>query len=100
VEKLSVKEVETALSNAMHPEISYSLVKLGMIRGVEVNGSVVSLTLLLPFPNIPIKGDLVRIIEESIKKLGKNLKVEVKTSEMNEEERKRFLVMAREGWML
>ncbi len=100
MEKLSVKEVETALSKAMHPEISYSLIKLGMVRAVKVKDSTVSLNLVLPFLHVPIKEDLERLVRESIKKLGKNLKIEIKTSEMNEEEREKFLAMARDGWRL
>ncbi len=100
MERLSRQGVETALSKAMHPEINYSLVKLGMIKNVEVSEGVVSLTLVLPFLNIPIKDDLIRLVKGAISKLGKNVRVGVKISEMSEEEREKFLAMAREGWML
>jgi len=100
MEKLSVKEVEAALSKAMHPEISYSLVKLGMVKEIEVKDASVSLTLLLPFLGIPIKEDLINIVKEAVSKLGKDLKIEIKTSEMNEEEKKRFIKLARDGWAL
>ena len=96
MEKITKKDIEDALSKAIHPEINYSLVKLGMIKDTKAEDSNVSVTLALPFLAIPIKEDLINLIKESIKSLDKDMIVEVKTAEMSEKEK--FMGLAQEGW--
>ncbi len=92
------KEIEDALSKVMHPEIDNSLIKLGMIKDIKVEDDEVSVTLNLPFLNVPIKDLLISLIKEPIEKSGKKAKIEI--TEMNEEERMKFMQLAREGWKL
>jgi len=100
MEKISKKEIKDALSNVMHPEISYNLLKLGMIKDIEFKENKVNVTLLLPFLGIPIKEDLLNLTKESIRNLNKNIKIEIKTAEINEKEKEKFMKMAKDGWML
>jgi len=100
MEKVSSKTVEVELSKVIHPEINFSLVALGMIKGIEVKDTSVSLTLLLPFLGIPIKEDLISIVKEAINKLGENLKVEITISEMNKDEKEKFMQLSKKGWAL
>lgn len=100
--KLSEKDIESVLSKLMHPEISYSLIDLGMIKNIAVNSSSnsVSVSLLLPFLEIPIKEDLIHSLKESITALNKDMQVKVKIEEMDSQEKAKFMEMARDGWML
>ena len=98
--KISKKDVENVLLKTIHPEINFSLMRLGMIKDIDVKDSKVSLVLLLPFKEIPIKDMLIDLIKESIKKLDKNMDIKVKIAEMNESEKAKFMELAREGWMV
>ena len=94
----SSQDVEQALSKVMHPEISYSLVGLGMINDVVNKENKVGLTLKLPFLGIPIKEDLIQSIKGALADLDKSIQVEINEEEMNQEEREKFMRMAKEGW--
>lgn len=98
MKSIKKKDIRIGLSKVIHPEINYSLIELGMIKDIEAKDAVVSITLVLPFLNIPIKEDLIGLIKGSVKKLGKNIKIEIKTAEMNGDEKERFMKLAREGW--
>jgi len=95
-EAISEKKVNELLTEIIHPEINYSLVDLGMIKGVVVKDNVVTLTLKLPFLEIPIKDLLINTIEEELKK--NNVDVKINIVQMNQEERAKFMRMAQEGW--
>ena len=96
--RFSSPDVEQALSKVMHPEISYSLVGLGMINDVVNKENKVGLTLKLPFLGIPIKEDLIQSIKGALADLDKSIQVEINEEEMNQEEREKFMRMAKEGW--
>jgi len=95
-EAISEKKVNEVLTKIIHPEINYSLVDLGMIKDVVVKDNVVTLTLKLPFLEIPIKDLLINTIEEELKKI--NVDVKINITQMSEEERAKFMKMAQEGW--
>jgi len=63
------KKVGEILSRIMHPEIDYSLVDLGVIKNVVMKNNRVTLTLKLPFLEVPIKDFLVNGIKEELGKL-------------------------------
>ena len=90
---ISASEIREKLKKVFHPEINNNLVELGMIRDVAVEGSTVLIKLALPFPDVPIKEDLINLIKESIQG---DLRVDVVM--MNDKERETFLQKAREGW--
>ena len=98
VKNISEEGAHQAIGQVMHPEISRSLVELGMVRDVALKGDEVTLTLVLPFLGIPasIKDYLVDSLRQTVMKLG--AKVEVRIAEMNQEERLAFLAMEQEGW--
>jgi metal-sulfur cluster biosynthetic enzyme len=93
---ISEEEVRQALAEVMHPAIDRTLVELGIIKNVTFRDNGVALTLLLPFPNIPIKDYLANSVREAVMKLG--LEVEIKIGQMNQEEVQSFLAMEQEGW--
>jgi Mrp family chromosome partitioning ATPase len=95
--KLTQSEVYRVLANIPHPEIpSQDLVGLGMIPVVEVQGKFVTVTLELPFMNIPIKQDLIDSIREAVSGLQEELEIEVVTREMSPEQRAAFMTTARQ----
>ena len=96
--RFSPQDVEQALSKVMHPEISFSLIDLGMINNVIIKENKVGLTLKLPFLGIPIKEDLIQSIKGALADLDESIQVEINEKEMNQEERDTFMRMAKEGW--
>jgi Mrp family chromosome partitioning ATPase len=94
---ITSKQVFDALRGVMHPEIKRNLVELGMIKDVSVEDEKVTLTLALPFMNIPIKDDLVRAVRGAVAKLGVNLQVEVNLAEMSQQERAAFMTASEGG---
>ena len=95
---ISEVDVHQAIGRVMHPEISRTLVELGMVRDIALKGDEVTLTLVLPFLGIPasIEDYLVNSLRQAVIKLG--AKAEVSIVEMNQEERLAFLAMEQEGW--
>lgn len=91
------KQVLDALRGVMHPEMRRNLVELGMIKDVAAEDGKVTITLALPFKEIPIKDDLVRGVREAVTKLDSNLAVEVKLVEMSQKERAAFMTEAEGG---
>jgi Mrp family chromosome partitioning ATPase len=95
---ITEEQVVDALREVMHPEIEQrDLVGLKMIRDVSVSDGNVTLTLVLPFEEVPIKDDLVRSVREAITSLEAGLKVDVKLAEMNQQERAAFMTEAEGG---
>jgi Mrp family chromosome partitioning ATPase len=91
------EQVFDALREVMHPEIKRNLVELGMVRDVSVEDESVTLTLALPFAEIPIKDDLVRMVKGAVAKLDATLQVEVNLTEMNQKERAAFMTASEGG---
>ena len=95
---ISEEDVHHTIEQVMHPEISRTLVELGMVRDIALKNDEVTLTLVLPFLGIPgsIKDYLVNSLRQAVMRLVAN--VEIRIAEMNEEERLAFLAMEQEGW--
>jgi len=100
MDKFLPQNVEQALSKAMHPEINYSLADLGMIKDVVCEERKVSLTLKLPFPQVPVKDLLIESIKRTLSDLDNSIQVEIDMEQMSQEERENFKKMAKEGWKL
>jgi len=95
---ISKEDVDEAIGQVMHPEISRSLVDLGMVKDIALKDDKVTLTLVLPFLGIPdlIKDYLINSLRQAVTKLGASF--EVRIAEMNQQERLTFLAMEQEGW--
>jgi metal-sulfur cluster biosynthetic enzyme len=94
---ISKEEIHQAVAKVRHPEIDRTLVELGMIKEIATGADRVTVTMAVPFLGIPIKDYLVHSLQEAVTKLG--VEIEVKLTEMNQEERDAFMAMARAGWM-
>ena len=84
-----LENTRKAIATVMHPAINRSLMNLGMIQKISLKGHVASVTLLIPFPGIPILSFLKNSLKESVKPLGINLEVNIDL--MNKEEVQCFL---------
>ena len=63
------KEVMGALSEVMDPELGISLVDLGLIYGVEVQGEKVGVKMTFTTPACPMVHFLVSSVEDAVKKV-------------------------------
>jgi len=100
MDKFLQQNVDQALSKVMHPEINYSLFDLGVIRDVVYKEMKVTLTLKLPFLQVPVKDLLIENIKKTLVDLDSSIQVEINIKEMSQEERDKFTKMAKEGWKL
>lgn len=92
----TLENITDAISEVMHPAINYSLIKLGIVKDIELTDDSVILTFVFPFPNIPIADKLIRLIEKPINEMG--LKLEYIVRIMNEKEKATFLKLEGEAW--
>jgi metal-sulfur cluster biosynthetic enzyme len=65
----TVEEVQDALTNVIDPELGLDFVELGLIYGVEVEGSHVHVTFTLTAPGCPIGPQISEQIEEFVSEL-------------------------------
>ena len=100
MDKISVQDVNRALSQLMHPEIRFSLPDLGMVENVVCGEDRIELTLKLPFLQVPIKDLLIQNVKEALAGLDKSKQVKINVEQMTQQERDGFMKMAKEGWKL
>jgi ATP-binding protein involved in chromosome partitioning len=95
---VSKEDVLRAVGQVMHPAISRSLVDLGMAKDITMEHGKVTLTLALPFLDIPvsIKDYLVSSLRKIVTDLG--AEIEIRIAGMDQEEREDFLAMEQESW--
>ena len=93
---ISEENVRKVMAQIKHPAIDRTLIDLGMVKDITIEGNKVTVTLAVPFPGIPIKDLLVNSVREPIEKLG--AKVEVKLAVMNQQELKAFIAKENESW--
>jgi len=98
--KITAQEADRVLSRVMYPEISFSLVDLGMVGDIVCREDKVELTLKLPFPDVPIKDLLIRDVKQALTGLNQNVSVRINAKQMSRQERDTFVKMAKEGWKL
>ncbi len=89
-------KVLVVLENIKHPAIDLSLIKLGMVKNIELDGSSLSVDFYFPFPNIPIKEALFESIRTPMEAMG--ITVTFKENIMNQEEVQQFLAMETANW--
>ncbi len=95
---VSREDVLKAIKNVEHPEISATLLDLGMILDVAVDGKAARVAMALPTMEIPeaVRGLLVESIRKPVLNMGLSLDVEF--FEMSRQDRNRFLATARAQW--
>ena len=81
----------------MHPVINYDLIKLGIVRDVELIDNKVVLVFAFPFLHIPIADKLINSIARPLKQL--DLELEYTVREMTEDEKATFMQLETDGWV-
>ena len=95
--QISESIVYQHLSTVKHPEIpEHSLVELGMIPKVEIDGNNVLVTLALPTMEVPIKQDLINLVEKAVNTIKGEPIAQVNLTEMNTDQRDKFMKFAKE----
>ena len=69
-EQLTNENIMAALGQVKDPEIGRDLVSLGMVKGIEINGSAVDLTVELTTPACPLKAKIESDIVDGLEALG------------------------------
>ena len=93
---ISEENIRKAIAGVKHPAINYSLLELGIIKTIDIENGEATIILAFPFPNIPIKEDLINSVRKPIENLG--VEVEMKETVMNQEELQKFLAMEQDAW--
>ncbi len=98
---VSPQEIEMALYQVQHPEIRFSLVELGMLNGAEIEGKNVTVLIGLPTVEVPdaVKEYIQKTVIQAIGQLEPRADCRVRFVNMTEEQRQKFLALAREGWI-
>ena len=65
----TVEDVEEALANVIDPELGLDFVELGLIYGIDIDGSNVHVTFTLTSPGCPIGPQVSEQIEEFVSEL-------------------------------
>lgn len=81
------EQVLEALKDVQDPELHKSLVELNMIRDIQIDGSKVSLTVVLTIPGCPLKDEIRRMVEERLLALDGVTEVNVTLGSMTPQER-------------
>jgi len=87
-----------AIQRVEHPEISRSLVDLGMVQDIQASEDVVSLKLVLPFLGIPtaVRDYMVHSLQQAV--AGFDAELEIQVTGMTPAERQRFLTLEQQSW--
>jgi Mrp family chromosome partitioning ATPase len=88
---IAEEQVFGALRGVIHPEFERDLVELEMISRVTVEDDRITVTLALPFIDVPVKGDLIRGVKEAVSEMDSTVQVEVDLVEMSQRERAAFM---------
>lgn len=94
------QKIIAALESVEHLSIAATLLDLGMLRDYSVaDDQKVSLTLALPFPNIPdnVRDYMLNSLAAAVQSAGGEL-VEVRLALMTDDERQKFLMIEEQNW--
>jgi len=81
------EKVLQILRDVKDPEIGISIVDLGMVRAVEVQGNTVNVNIALTMPNCPLSATIRKDVTKAVSGMEGVDKVEVELSSMTEKER-------------
>ena len=83
---ITQEKILDALRGVKDPELGMSLVELGMIRNIRIDGSRVSLDVILTIQGCPLKVKIQEDVEKAIRALGAE-EVNIRFGSMTDEER-------------
>lgn len=89
-------DVNDVITYIFHPMIDYPLTELGLIREYKQDGRHIHVIFAFPFPNIPIKTQLISSVEKPLKMMGYTMDYEIEL--MTEPEKMHFMELEKKGW--
>jgi metal-sulfur cluster biosynthetic enzyme len=89
------KVIQT-LESIQHPAIATSLINLGILQDIDFEDNKVKATFVWPFPNIPIRDQIINSVKSALNSMG--LELEYSERIMNEEEKQKFLELEKKYW--
>ncbi|MCY9547493.1 Mrp/NBP35 family ATP-binding protein [Lysinibacillus xylanilyticus] len=84
---LTNEHILKTLQKIDDPELHKSIVDLNMVRNIQVNGTDISLDIILTIQGCPLKAKIQQDIEEALKAIGAS-KVSINFGSMTDEERR------------
>lgn len=84
------------IEKVKHPMIDKNLIELGIINHVELKNNTLHILFSFPFPDIPIKDVLIDSIKNRLEE--NNFTLDIKSTIMDNEQRKKFLQLESEAW--
>jgi ATP-binding protein involved in chromosome partitioning len=81
-----VGDVRSALAGVRDPELDRSIVELGLVRGVAVDGGTAVVALALPLPGDGLRAELERRVVDAARSVDGIDRVDVDVRAMNEDE--------------
>ncbi len=91
-----VEEVRDCLRSVVDPELGDTIVDLGMVRNISVDGDRVTVDVALTIAACPLRAQIERDVEGHVRSLDWVRSVEVRVAAMDADER--AAVMARARW--
>lgn len=84
---LTKENILNALKQVEDPELHQSIIDLNMVRNIQINGTQVSLDIILTIPGCPLKAKIQQEVEGALKAIGVS-PVIISFGAMTEEERR------------
>ncbi|MFC9539425.1 Mrp/NBP35 family ATP-binding protein [Lysinibacillus sp. NPDC056959] len=84
---LTNEHILKTLQKVDDPELHKSIVDLNMVRNIQVNGTDISLDIILTIQGCPLKAKIQQDVEEALKEIGAS-KVSITFGSMTDEERR------------
>ncbi len=93
------QKVIEALSQVKHPEINSTLVDLGMVKDIQIEGNKVSFKLALPMMGIPpsVRDYMINSLRQAV--AGQDVELDATLAEMTPQERQVFFTMSQQNWI-
>ena len=96
MDKLTQEKAWKTLEKVQHPAINFSLTELGILKDIDISGEMLTITLALPFPEIPIIDTLVNSLVEPLSQY--DMEIGIETVLMTEQEKQKFFDLEHQGW--
>ncbi len=90
------EDIKNIIKDIMHPAINYSLLELGIVKNINIEGNIAEVEFAFPFPTIPIADTLIKSIAKPIVEKGIEFKYKIEL--MTIEEKDKFMKMEMLGW--
>ncbi|MEQ6354627.1 Mrp/NBP35 family ATP-binding protein [Lysinibacillus sp. M3] len=84
---LTNEHILKTLQKVDDPELHKSIVDLNMVRNIQVNGTDISLDIILTIQGCPLKAKIQQDVEEALKEIGAS-KISITFGSMTDEERR------------